>query len=287
MSILEQVQQATFVYFGFDPAGEDKDNIWLATPALCISDDGINWVPIAEFPQLGNLRDGYIQQIGDDYWITGTLAIFKTNDFINFEYHSLDVLNQPNYWDIWAPEFVLDRESNQWKLIYCANHWGVNLYLADFDPQTGNVTNPYQEIDLPISVIDPDVVYLNGSYLLAGGGGHLFVSDRLNGPYREIETDLQQTGANWYEAAELLVVDDKILFYQDKITGKVPDINDSGDMVYATASVDDLTNWTKNKLVKCAINMRHGSFIYNGKAPYQEEYFPNIAPNTTFGTQVI
>ena len=87
--VIKQISQYKYIYFGFDPAGENSSNPWKATPVLSGSNDAINWNVIAEFPQLGNLRDGNIAKYNDYYWITGTTGLYRTKDFQTFK--SFDV----------------------------------------------------------------------------------------------------------------------------------------------------------------------------------------------------
>lgn len=286
MSVLEKVEQSPFVYFGFNPSEETPDNPWAATAIICTSEDGIHWIPVKEFPELGNFRDGNIAKIGDEYWLIGTFAIYRTKDFESFDYFSLNEIIKPNYTEIWAPEFVQDRNTGDWKIVYVANNNGIRrIYFADFNPQTGEVTNPYQGTNV-IGEIDPTIHYINGQYLMITSG-HFFVSDELQGHYVPLYTNIYNHNANWFEAPELLIAGNKAFFYQDKIYEKTPGVADTGDMVFAEANSEDLTRWTDNQLVDCPINMRHGSFLYNYTLPSREEYFPNIKPDSSLGTKVI
>ena len=152
MSVLEKVEQSPFVYFGFNPSEETPDNPWAATAIICTSEDGIHWIPVKEFPELGNFRDGNIAKIGDEYWLIGTFAIYRTKDFESFDYFSLNEIIKPNYTEIWAPEFVQDRNTGDWKIVYVANNGIHRIYFADFNPQTGEVTNPYQGTNVIILI---------------------------------------------------------------------------------------------------------------------------------------
>lgn len=81
MEILNAVKNNKFIYFGFDPRAENKDDQWNALPNLSVSSDGGSWDSVANFSNLKGLRDGFICRVGDVYYIIGTLALYKTSDF--------------------------------------------------------------------------------------------------------------------------------------------------------------------------------------------------------------
>lgn len=43
MEILNAVKNNKFVYFGFDPRAENKNDPWNALPNLSVSNDGESW----------------------------------------------------------------------------------------------------------------------------------------------------------------------------------------------------------------------------------------------------
>lgn len=268
MSILYEVQHAKYVYFGFDPSLATPSNIWKAIPILMKSDDAITWNYISYLPQLGNLRDGHISHIGNYYYLWGTLSLFKTEDFINFTEISVEPLNNSSYTDIWAPEMFEDKEGN-WHVIYTATANNSRLtFVADFDMTTDTLSNAYQPVNLPTkSGIDPTLHIINGKYYLqtsSSPNAKVFVSSNsyLEG-YSLLDTNIVGGATSWYEAPEWLIDNDTIYMYQDRITGYQPGIDDSGYMVYRTASISDLGTWSEEKRVLSGTNMRHGSFLVN------------------------
>ena len=261
--VIKQISQYKYIYFGFDPAGENSSNLWKATPALCGSNDAIDWTLIAEFPQLGNLRDGNIAKYNDYYWITGTTGLYRTKDFQTFKSFDVSFLQRDGYTDIWAPEFFTDYSDN-WHLVWGAVSDSRHVYVADFDPETGEVTNSWQMVNEDHGM-DPHIWKMNGKYYLSIDAYWLYEADSYMGPYTLIKNNIEHSDENgktiWYEAGETLVDGDTIYFYCDHITGSVPGVADSGQMVVQTANIHDLSTWTGPQPVTSSINMRHGSFL--------------------------
>lgn len=261
--IIKQISTYKYIYFGFDPAGENSSNLWKATPVLSGSNDAINWNVIAEFPQLGNLRDGNIAKYNDYYWITGTTGLYRTKDFQTFKSFDVSFLQRDGYTDIWAPEFFTDYSDN-WHLVWGAVSDSRHVYVADFDPETGEVTNSWQMVNEDHG-IDPHIWKMNGKYYLSIDAYWLYEADSYMGPYTLIKNNIEHSDENgktiWYEAGETLVDGDTIYFYCDHITGSVPGVADSGQMVVQTANIHDLSKWTGPQNVTSSINMRHGSFL--------------------------
>lgn len=268
MSILYEVQHAKYIYFGFDPSLATPDNIWKAIPILLKSEDAINWNYISYLPQLGNLRDGDIIHVGDYYYLWGTLALYKTKDFVDFTQVPVDALKNNNYTDIWAPEMFLDKNGS-FHIIYTATKDSSRLtFVADFDQKTDTISNAYQPVKLPTkSGIDPTLHIINGKYYLQTSSSpyaKVFVSSNsyLDG-YSLVDTNIVGGATSWYEAPEWLIDNDTIYMYQDRITGYQPGIDDSGYMIYRTANISDLGSWSEEKRVISGTNMRHGSFLAN------------------------
>lgn len=265
MSILYEVQNSKYVYFGFDPSLATSDDIWKAVPLLMKSSDAITWDYIAYLPQLGNLRDGDITRIGNYYYLLGTLVMYKTKDFLSFEEVSVDNLKNTNYTDIWAPELFQDL-NYKWHIVYTATANNNRLtFIADFDPDNDIVTNSYQPVTLPVaSGIDPTINIVNNRYYLQTSSSptaHIFVSSSYNTDYELVDNNIVGGATSWYEAPEWLISGDTVYMYQDRITGYQPGIDDSGYMIYRTAKISDLGNWSPEKMVISGANMRHGSFI--------------------------
>ena len=261
--VIKQISQYKYIYFGFDPAGENSSNLWKATPVMCGSNDATNWTVIAHFPQLGNLRDGNIAVYKDWYYITGTTGLYRTKDFNDFEELDSSFIEQrAGFHDIWAPEFFVDLQGN-WHMIWSANNGQRHNYVCDFNPETGEATNTWQLIDED-GGIDGHIWTYNNKYYLSIDGYWLYQSDSYMGPFELIKNNIDHSGENkshWYEAGETLQVGDTIYFYMDKITGEVPGVADSGYMVVQTAKVNDLAHWSGQQRVISSINMRHGSFL--------------------------
>ncbi|WP_267201645.1 hypothetical protein [Limosilactobacillus kribbianus] len=260
--ILDQMSHYKFIYFGFDPAGESSTNLWKAIPVLSGSNDAINWVVIAEFPQLGNLRDGNIAKYKDYYWITGTTGLYRTKNFNGFKEFDTSFLQRDGYKDVWAPEFFTDY-SGDWHIVWGAVSDSRHIYVADFDPATGEVTNAWQPVDEDHGM-DPHIWKMNGKYYLSIDAYWLYESDSYLGPFTIIKNNIQHSNESksvWYEAGETLIDGDTIYFYCDHITGSVPGVADSGEMLVQSANVNDLSNWTGPQAVVSTINMRHGSFL--------------------------
>lgn len=257
------IDKSKFVYFGFSADEEDKDHLWKANPVVSVSNDAINWRVVRFLPELGNLRDGSIMLIDGTYYLIGTLAMYKTDDFVNFTQIDLS-LKRDGYTNVWAPELFKDKD-NKYHIIYCANNGKKGIYMADFDPKTDTVSNVYQQVNVDCgNSIDPCMTILNGKYLLVLSSARFFTSDSLLGPYTALPTDIiEDKKAKWYEAPEMLVTDNYAYLYQDKIDSHVDGVADSGNMVVRIARKNNLSHWSEEQTVNSSINMRHGSFLYN------------------------
>lgn len=257
------IDKSKYVYFGFSADEEDKDHLWKANPVVSVSNDAINWQVVRFLPELGNLRDGSITLIDGTYYLIGTLAMYKTDDFVNFTQIDLP-LQKSGYTNVWAPELFKDKDG-EYHIIYCANNGKKGIYMADFDPNTDTVNNTYQVVNVDCgNSIDPSITILNGKYLLVLSSARFFTSDNLLGPYSPLPTDIiEDKNAKWYEAPEILVAGDYCFLYQDKIDSHVDGVADSGYMVVSTARKNNLSHWSEERLVNSSINMRHGNFLYN------------------------
>ncbi|MFM9745136.1 hypothetical protein ACKI2C_47105, partial [Streptomyces brasiliscabiei] len=166
LTIKQQVENSKYVYIGFNPAGEEiQDNTPKDPLVLSVSNDAINWTKIKEYSDI-YLRDADMVKIDGYYWIIGTLKLFRTVDFVNFDSYSLsDTLNTASngkYHNIWAPEFVRDHTDNSWHIVYSANDSNRGIYFADFNPSTGEITNCFQECDVDCqNSIDPNINYID------------------------------------------------------------------------------------------------------------------------------
>lgn len=262
-SVLGKMNQYNYIYFGFDPKDESSSNQWAATPAMCGSNDGIHWKLIAEFPQLGSWRDGNIAKYGDYYWITGS-GIARTKDFKTFErFDSSTIFGKKGYKDIWAPEFFTDLSGN-WHMVWGAVSDSRHIYVADFNPDSGVITNAWQPVDEDHGM-DPHIWTIGSKYYLLIDGYWLYQSDSYLGPFTIINNDMAHLKDDypnhWYEAGETLIDGDTIFLYEDFINHEVSGVQDSGHMVVQTAKTNDLSHWSGEQRVIADINMRHGSFL--------------------------
>lgn len=299
MSLLDKVENSPFIYIGFDPDRGDPSQGWGAMPAMCISDDGINWKTLAYFPQLGGMRDADIVKIDDYYWITGTLAVYRTKDFVNFESIKTPLADRFDVLEnVWAPEFFQDIDLS-WHIVLTANKTIQNkpnfdnalygkryVYIFDFNPETLEFTNNWQEVDIDCGDrIDSTIKRFKGKYYMFMSQNYAFASDNLLGPYKKLETTLEKN--MWYEAPEILFTNDDIFLYQDFIGRNVGTIDGTIHMIYRKSIDGSLVNWTNPKLVNAQFTMRHGSFMYNAKKPNRNSYFPDIKVDTSFGTRIV
>ena len=273
-SVLDQIKNYKYLYMGFDPSQATKQDPWKATVALTVSNDGVNWKLIKEYPQLGTFRDADINKIGDTYYIVGTLGAYKTKDLEHFEPVDFSAISSKQddgtYHDTWAPELFQDL-SGRWHVIYCAKTKNNqrNVYLADFDPATGSITNAWTQIN-GLHAIDPHIWTHNNQYYLTLNGTHLYTANDYQGPWTKLKTNLADTLAttgHWYEAGETLTDGNKLYYYFDNIYANSDLPEDSGHMMVTTADINGPTKWTTPEPVQSSITMRHGSFINQQQAP--------------------
>lgn len=273
-SVLDQIKNYKYLYMGFDPSQATKQDPWKATVALTVSNDGVNWKLIKEYPQLGTFRDADINKIGDTYYIVGTLGAYKTKDLEHFEPVDFSAISSKQddgtYHDTWAPELFQDL-SGRWHVIYCAKTKNnqQNVYLADFDPATGSITNAWTQIN-GLHAIDPHIWTHNNQYYLTLNGTHLYTANDYQGPWTKLKTNLADTLAttgHWYEAGETLTDGNKLYYYFDNIYANSDLPEDSGHMMVTTADINGPTKWTTPEQVQSSITMRHGSFINQQQAP--------------------
>lgn len=273
-SVLDQIKNYKYLYMGFDPSQATKQDPWKATVALTVSNDGVNWKLIKEYPQLGTFRDADINKIGDTYYIVGTLGAYKTKDLEHFEPVDFSAISSKQddgtYHDTWAPELFQDL-SGRWHVIYCAKTKNnqQNVYLADFDPATGSITNAWTQIN-GLHAIDPHIWTHNNQYYLTLNGTHLYTANDYQGPWTKLKTNLADTLAttgHWYEAGETLTDGNKLYYYFDNIYANSDLPEDSGHMMVTTADINGPTKWTTPEPVQSIITMRHGSFINQQQAP--------------------
>ncbi|HJG17362.1 MAG TPA: hypothetical protein K8V45_03900, partial [Limosilactobacillus vaginalis] len=106
ISVLDALQNHRYTYFGFKSQPTDKDP-WQATPMMAWSDNLTEWNTIGEIDGIGELRDGFVVQINNNYYVIGTGGFYKTNDFVSFAKLNY-ITNTGNWRNIWAPEIFKD-----------------------------------------------------------------------------------------------------------------------------------------------------------------------------------
>ena len=268
ISPLEALENYRYTYFGFMSHPTDK-NPWQATPMMAVSNNLVEWEEVGGFDQLNGLRDGFLKKIGDYYYIIGTGGFYKTNDFISFT--KLKGLDKGNYKNLWAPE-IFQANDGSYHIVYCAgDEFTYNVYIADFDPGTDEVATQGQEVvfyadDIDNSWrIDPDITVIHGIYYLTLAGNYVFSSANYIGPYQRFPVNFaptpQRFGSHdslidgWVEGPNMFVDGDAVRLFADQ--------TDGNGLVFRSATVDDMFDWTGMEKTHCSFKMRHGSIIVN------------------------
>ena len=286
ISALQALQDHRYVYFGFQSHPTDKDP-WQATTMMAYSDNLVSWKTIGEVDGTQSLRDGFVKKIGDDYYIIGTGAFYKTSDFIEFQ--SLDYIpNKSNFKTLWAPEIFQDL-SGKYHIVYCAgdSDQGVlNDYIADFDPTTDTISNVEQTISFRTDAIDnsykidPDIFVHDGVYYLAIGGNYIFSSDNYLGPYQKFPVNFapapqkynnHNSGiAGWVEGPELFLDGNAVRLFADQ--------TDGNGLVFRSSTSDNIMEWTELTKTRAPFKMRHGSIIVNDKITAEVDVDESTVP---------
>lgn len=258
MTVLEQVQAAKYLAVTFNEIGYPGPTRF----AVCGSEDGINWDTIKEYDW--GLRDPNLQKIGDWYYLIFTTGMKRTEDFENWEDLPFPTNGTDNW--LWAPKFFQDKDGN-WHIVFArkaSNNSYSHLLVVDFDNGVvGTIEKPLTFADHTADgVIDPNITYFNGQYYLWVQGSQLLIAKDYLGPYQNAPLNFpvqrQDQSPTWVEGPFMVVDGDKVWLYAD-CTG--PHFGREG-LVYQTASIYDLTNWTE----KQHINhpdwlMHHGGII--------------------------
>lgn len=273
-STLETINNANLVFFGFDPSGSNSSNQWYRKFCILTSDNGVDFELVKYFPNV-DIADVDVMKYGDTWYVIGTGEFYKTTDFETMEKIDMPLSTSTltDYDRIWTPQFCKNYADNSWHVIYYArtNSGTQGMYLADFDPETGSISNLFQTVKVSSgSEIDPNVSYFNGKYYMWTSDPHLYVSEFLAGPYTEATTNIytKWRSSLWYEGPYMMFANGIVYLYQDKITGIMPGVSDSGYMTCRTANTSDLSIWSDEFLVKAPLNMRHGCFkIVNARYP--------------------
>lgn len=279
VSIYEALHDHRYVYFGFD-SHPTKDNPWQATPMMCYSDNLVKWEFVSGFPEIDGLRDGFVKQIGEYYYVIGTGGFYKTNDFISFEKLGY-IKNTGNWKDVWAPEIVKDADGKYF-ISFCAGDSASGVlddYVTNFDPSTDTIDDANIKITFDDNVvdnswrIDPDIIYFEGNYYLALGGNYLFKSDQIWGPYQQIIPNFAPTPqkygsldsgiTNWVEGPQIVIDGNAIRLFADQTTGN--------GLVYRSATTDDWINWSDSTNTHAPFKMRHGCILVNDKVSAESD----------------
>lgn len=272
ISPVEALKDYRYTYFGFQSHPTDKDP-WQATPMMAVSNNLVQWEEVTGFDQISGLRDGFLKKIGDYYYIIGTGGFYKTNDFISFT--KLDYLDKGDFKDLWAPEIFQDNSGN-YHIVYCAGDSGngvLDVYIADFDPKTDKITTPRQQVFFYVDDIDnswridPDITVIHGIYYLTLGGNYVFSSNDYLGPYQRFPVNFAPTPQKfgnhdslidgWVEGPNMFIDGDAVRLFADQ--------TDGNGLVFRTATISDMFDWTGIEKTHCSFKMRHGSIVVNDK----------------------
>ena len=272
ISPLEALKDYRYTYFGFQSHPTDKDP-WQATPMMAVSNNLVQWEEVTGFDQISGLRDGFLKKIGDYYYIIGTGGFYKTNDFISFT--KLDYLDRGDFKNLWAPEIFQDNDGD-YHIVYRAgdsDNGVLDVYIADFDPKADKITTPRQQVFFYVDDIDnswridPDITVIHGIYYLTLGGNYVFSSNDYLGPYQRFPVNFAPTPQRfgnheslidgWVEGPNMFVDGDTVRLFADQ--------TDGNGLVFRTATISDMFDWTGIEKTHCSFKMRHGSIVVNDK----------------------
>ena len=272
ISPLEALKDYRYTYFGFQSHPTDKDP-WQATPMMAVSNNLVQWKEVTGFDQISGLRDGFLKKIGDYYYIIGTGGFYKTNDFISFT--KLDYLDRGDFKNLWAPEIFQDNDGD-YHIVYRAgdsDNGVLDVYIADFDPKADKITTPRQQVFFYVDDIDnswridPDITVIHGIYYLTLGGNYVFSSNDYLGPYQRFPVNFAPTPQRfgnheslidgWVEGPNMFVDGDTVRLFADQ--------TDGNGLVFRTATISDMFDWTGIEKTHCSFKMRHGSIVVNDK----------------------
>lgn len=292
ISALEALDKYRYTYFGFMSHPTDK-NPMQATPMMAASNNLVQWEEVTGFDELDGLRDGFLKKIGDYYYIIGTGGFYKTNDFISFS--KLNYLDKGSFKDLWAPEIFQDN-NGEYHIVYCAGDSSkgiLNVYIANFDPKTDKITVQNQPVSFYVDDIDntyridPDITIIHGIYYLTLGGNYVFSSNDYIGPYQKFPVNFAPTPQKfgphdslidgWVEGPNMFVDGDSVRLFADQ--------TDGNGLVFRTATVNDMFDWTGIEKTHCSFKMRHGSIVVNdtvtASVPAKIDDAPKIDDNLT------
>lgn len=289
---MEALKDYRYTYFGFQSHPTTKEP-WQATPMMAVSDNLVQWTEVTGFDELEGLRDGYVKKIGDYYYIIGTGGFYKTNDFISFT--PIDNLKKGDFKDLWAPEIFQDNDGN-YHIVYSAGDSStgeMNIYLANFDPKEDKITVQNQPVSFYVDDIDnswridPDITVIHGIYYLTIAGNYIFSSNDYIGPYQKFPVNFaptpQKFGSHdslidgWVEGPNMFVDGDSVRLFADQAAGN--------GLVFQTATIDNMFDWSSVEKTHCSFMMRHGSIIVNdtvtAEVPAEIDKAPKIDTKMT------
>lgn len=292
ISTLSALQDYRYVYFGFQSHPTDKDP-WQATPTMAVSDNLVQWDTVATFEELNGLRDSFVKKIGDYYYVIGTGGFYKTTDFIGFE--KLGYLDTSKYKNVWAPE-IFEDSKGKCHIVYCAGDSDKGIlddYVADFDPSTDTISNQDQAVSFMKDAIDntyridPDICLIDGVYFLTIGGNYVFSSNDYLGPYQRFPVNFaptpQRFGSHdsgitgWVEGPNMFVDGDSVRLFADQ--------TDGNGLVFRSAVLGDMFDWSRTEKTHAHFKMRHGSILVNEKVtasvPEEVDNAPKFDPKMT------
>lgn len=302
ITALEALENHRYFYFGFQ-SHPTADQPWQATPMMAYSDNLVEWNEIGSVDEVGSLRDGFVKKIGNAYYVIGTGGFYKTTDFMSFD--NLGYLNAGSFKTLWAPEIFQDT-AGKYHIVYCAGDADTGQlddYVADFDPETDQISNQNQRIVFMDGAIDnswkidADIAVIDGVYYLTIGGDYMFSSNNYLGPYQKLPVNFAPTPqkygtqnstiANWTEGPEVFVDGDAVRLFADQ--------TDGNGLVFRSATRDDLFDWSDTTKTTAPFKMRHGSILVNEKVTAEDttklkepgEFDPTIMIQGLHGKQAV
>ncbi|MFT8725385.1 phage tail protein [Liquorilactobacillus nagelii] len=253
MTVLDDLTINKYTYVGL--------NTVTNSTVLATSNDAINFVEKETIASLSSLRDISIINIQDTYYISGTLGIYKTTDFINFT--SLDVSSFDNS----AKSLQIFQDVNlDYHVIYSLNS---SIYVADFDSQSDTISNLGQSVNINNETdLNPAIYYFNDKYFIFLDSSRIFVSDNYLGAYTEVATNIVNSSAR--TSPKLAIAGDYLYLYQ---------LNNT-TMTYRVAKKTNPIIWSNEGTVSADSTISSGCFIYNANSYVNYPDYSNTIEDT-------
>lgn len=176
---LATINAHKYLSVGFNQFTDDSTSTFKARMRAWVSNDGKKWEILATNYPNEQSRGAGVLKYQDTWYIIDTNGFHSTTDFKTFktlpdplayggEAHGVDNSIHKN---IYAPEFIKDVHTGQYHIVYSGDQpanavreGGDDkhvLYLADFDPDTGVISNYNQVLigNLGSDLIDPNITY--------------------------------------------------------------------------------------------------------------------------------